>query len=135
MEIVWDYAYNSFKTTLNMKKIASIFWALLFALFAFYQANDPDSMVWILIYGAAALFSILVLLDKIGRPVLWVALVSLLAGAIMLWPDSFEGISLKEDGSYTPAIELARESLGLLIAAISMAWHLFISKAGQAASA
>jgi hypothetical protein len=77
----------------------------------------------------------LVLLDKIGRPVLWVALVSLLAGAVMLWPDSFEGISLKEDGSYTPAIELARESLGLLIAAISMAWHLFVSKAGQAASA
>ena len=114
-----------------MKKISAIVWVVLFVLFAYYQSNDPDPMVWILIYGAAALISILVYIDKIRRPVLWVAMVALLAGAIMLWPSSFEGLTLREDGSYTPAIEEARESLGLLIAAISMAWHLFVSKAGK----
>lgn len=113
-----------------MKKISSIFWALVFIVFAVFQINDPDAMIWILIYGAAALMSILVLLNKSSRLVLWVSLIALLAGAFMLWPDSFEGLRLKE-GMYTPVIEEARESLGLLIAAISMAWHLFVSKAGQ----
>ena len=117
-----------------MKKISSIIWALLFAVFALYQSNDPDPMIWILIYGVTALISVLVLIDRIGRPVLWILMIAMLAGCVMLWPSSFEGLLLKEDGSYTPAIEEARESLGLLIGAISMAWHLFISKAGQKAT-
>ena len=114
-----------------MRKISAIIWALVFTVFAVYQTNDPDSMLWILIYGAAALLSILVYINKIRRPVLWFAMAAMLAGAVMLWPDSYEGLTLREDGSYTPAIEEARESLGLLLAAISMAWHLFISKAGK----
>jgi len=116
-----------------MRKISSIFWTLLFVIFAIYQTNDPDAMIWILIYGSAALLSLLVFLNKISRPVLWIALAAFVAGSFMLWPDSFEGLQLKE-GMYTPAIEEARESLGLLICAISMAWHLFVSKAGVAAS-
>jgi hypothetical protein len=115
-----------------MKKISAIIWVLLFVVFAYYQTNAPDPMMWILIYGAAALLSILVFLDKIRRPVLWIAMIAMLAGAIMLWPfGNFEGLFLREDGSYTPAIEEARESLGLLIGAIGMAWHLFVSQAGQ----
>jgi hypothetical protein len=115
-----------------MKKVSSIFWTLLFVIFAVYQTNDPDALIWILIYGAAALLALLVFLNKISRPVLWVALVAFVAGSVILWPESFEGLQLKE-GMYSPAIELARESLGLLIAAISMAWHLFVSKAGVTA--
>ena len=115
----------------RMKKISAVIWILLFAVFAFYQSNDPDAMIWMLIYGAAALLSVLVFLDKITRPVLFIAMFAFLAGAWMLWPDSYEGIKLKE-GMYSPDIELARESLGLLIGAVSMAWHLFISKAGSA---
>ena len=117
---------------LIMKKVSSILWTLLFVVFAVFQANDPDAIIWILIYGAAALLALLVFLNKISRPVLWVALVAFVAGSAMLWPDSFEGLQLKE-GMYSPAIELARESLGLLIAAVSMAWHLFVSKAGTPA--
>jgi len=115
-----------------MKKIGAIFWILLFTVFAFYQTNDPDPVVWILIYAAAALLSILVLLGKISKPVLWVALIAFLAGAVMLWPNSYEGLTL--ENGYTPAIEEARESLGLLIGALSMGWHLLVSQAGQTAS-
>ena len=115
-----------------MKKISAVVWTILFVLFAYYQRNDPDPMVWILIYGASALIAVLVYMNKIRRPVLWVAFIALIAGALMLWPSSYEGLFLREDGSYTPAIEEARESLGLLIASISMAWHLFVSKAGKA---
>lgn len=113
-----------------MKKISAIIWMLLFIVFAFYQSNDPDPVLWILIYGAAALLSLLVLINKVSRPVLYIAMFLFLIGAWILWPDSYEGLSLKEDGSYTPSIEEARESLGLFIGAISMAWHIFISKAG-----
>ena len=116
-----------------MKKISAVVWILLFALFAFYQSNDPDAMTWMLIYAAAALLSVLVLLNKITRPVLYVALFAFLIGAFLLWPDSYEGLEL-EEGMYTKNIELARESLGLLICAVSMAWHLFVSKAGTTAS-
>ncbi len=118
------------KTTKHMKKVSAIIWALVFILFAFYQSNDPDAMIWMLIYGAAALLSVLVFLNKITRPVLYIAMFAFLIGAWLLWPDHFEGLFLREDGSYTPAIEEARESLGLLIGAISMAWHIFIAKAG-----
>lgn len=116
-----------------MKKISTVVWILLFAVFAFYQSNDPDAMIWMLIYGAAALLSVLVLLNKITRPVLYVAMFAFLIGAWLLWPDSYEGLQLKE-GMYTQDIELARESLGLVICAVSMAWHLFISKAGTVTS-
>lgn len=124
---------NMHETSLSMKKISTVVWILLFAVFAFYQSNDPDAMIWMLIYGAAALLSVLVLLNKITRPVLYVAMFAFLIGAWLLWPDSYEGLQLKE-GMYTQDIELARESLGLVIGAISMAWHLFISKAGTVAS-
>jgi hypothetical protein len=103
---------------------------LLFIVFAIYQTNDPDPVLWMLIYGAAALLSLLVLINKITRAVLYIAMFVFLIGAWTLWPDSFEGLFLKEDGSFTPAIEEARESLGLFTGAISMAWHIFISKAG-----
>jgi hypothetical protein len=115
-----------------MKKISAIFWTLLFVVFAIFQINDPDAMVWMLIYGAAALLSLLVFLGKDSRPVLWIALIAFLAGAFQLWPDTFEGILLKEDGSFTPAIEEARESLGLLIGGVSMGWHLFVMRAKKA---
>jgi len=118
---------------IHMKKIGAIFWTLLFTLFAVFQFNDPDAMIWILIYGAAALLSILVYLEKVRRPVLWIALIAFLAGAGMHWPDTFEGILLKEDGSYTPAIEEARESLGLLIGGLAMGWHLLANKVKQTA--
>lgn len=121
------------ETSLTMKKISSVVWILLFAVFAFYQSNDPDAMIWMLIYAATALLSVLVLLNKITRPVLFIAMFAFLIGAFLLWPDSYEGLQL-EEGMYTKNIELARESLGLLICAVSMAWHLFVSKAGTAAS-
>lgn len=113
-----------------MKKISSIVWAVLFAVFAFYQSNDPDPLVWILIYGAASLLSILVMINKITRPILYILMFVFLIGAWTLWPESYDGIFLREDGSYTPSIEEARESLGLFIGAVSMAWHIFVSKAG-----
>jgi hypothetical protein len=121
------------ETSLTMKKISAVVWILLFAVFAFYQSNDPDAMIWMLIYGAAALLSVLVFLNKITRPVLFIAMSAFLIGAFLLWPDSYEGLQL-EEGMYTKNIELARESLGLLICAVSMAWHLFISKAGTVVS-
>jgi hypothetical protein len=113
-----------------MKKISAIFWTLLFVVFAIFQINDPDAMVWMLIYGAAALLSLLVFLGKDSRPVLWIALIAFLAGAVMLWPDSYEGLTL--ENGYTPAIEEARESLGLLIGGVSMGWHLFVMRAKKA---
>ncbi len=115
-----------------MKKIGAIFWTLLFTLFAVFQFNDPDAMIWILIYGAAALLSMLVFLEKVRRPVLWIALIAFIAGAVMLWPDHYEGLTL--ENGYTPAIEEARESLGLLIGGLAMGWHLLVIKLKQTAN-
>ncbi len=103
-----------------MKRIDSIIWTLLFALFAWFQVNDPDAAVWILVYGSAAVVSIISYSKKLP---LWIygglAIISLI-GAIWLWPDQYQGLTLEH--GYTPAIEEARESLGLVTCLLGMLW-------------
>ena len=112
-----------------MKKIGAIFWTLLFIVFGRYQTNDSDPMIWILIYVVAAVLSVLVFLDKENRLILWTALIAFSVGAVILWPNHYEGLTL--ENGYTPAIEEARESLGLLICGLGMGWHLFVTRAKQ----
>ncbi len=112
-----------------MKKIGAIFWTLLFIVFGRYQTNDTDPMIWITIYGVATLLSVLVFLDKEDRSVLRTFLIAFLVGAVILWPDHYEGLTLAN--GYTLAIEEARESLGLLIGGLGMGWHLFVTRPRQ----
>jgi hypothetical protein len=103
-----------------MLKPIAIAFALLFALFAGFQYNDPDPELWVPIYGLAAVASIMAFLRK-GRPwFYWALAVMFVIAAVYQWPPHFEGFLLDEMGMKTVNIELARESGGLAICALAM---------------
>ena len=101
---------------------------VLFLLFAAFQYNDPDSLIWIAIYGSAALLSILVFFVKINKIWLLAFAAAYLAGAVHLWPPTFEGIT--QSMSYSSNIEVARESLGLGICFLVVVYYYFATRVG-----
>lgn len=103
----------------------SLVLAILFGLFAFFQLNDLDPELWVPIYLSAAGICLLAFLRRLYLPLIGAALVGYIVGAILYWPDKWEGVSL--DGGYTVNIEEARESLGLGICAIAMIYLLVLA--------
>ncbi len=110
-----------------IKRISTLILSVLFALFAFFQWNDPDSLPWILLYlSVSGLF----LLAFLGRRLTWAAwglalvlLVGMLVYAQGAWEflTNKDGIGLSEgmqnDYLY---IEQAREFGGLAIALLAV---------------
>jgi len=106
---------------MNLKKILSLLLTLLFLLFAYYQINDPDPYYWIPIYLVASVACGLVYLDKApSSTIYYVLAVVFLIGAYFQWPPQFEGVLFGEMKMRSMNIELARESLGLVICAVSL---------------
>lgn len=103
-----------------MKQFDGLIWAALFIIFGALQYNDPDAITWILIYAAAAVIGILTYYQKLSKVILWLMFGVFLIAAGLLWPDEYQGLTL--DMGYSPAIEEARESLGLGICALGMIW-------------
>jgi hypothetical protein len=101
-------------------KIFKIFFGLLFVLFSYYQYNDPDSGVWIIIYSSAALACYMSLRDLWPSWVFYILAAAFVVGAVLQWPPHFEGIFFGEAQMRSINIEEARESLGLGICAIVM---------------
>lgn len=106
-------------------KIVALVFVLLFTLFAAFQYNDPDTWLWVAIYGIAALLSFLFYRGVRSVALFATAMVAYLAGAIYLWPPVYKGLTLSMD--YALEIEEARESLGLGICALAMMFYLVFS--------
>lgn len=109
-----------------MKKTDRLVWVLLFIVFGLVQYNDPDGWLWMIIYGSAALISFLSYRSALPRILYMVMIGVYLLGAIYLWPQTYQGLSLKD--GFAPSIEEARESLGLVICAAGMFWLLIRTK-------
>ena len=104
-------------------KVLNFLFALLFLVFAFVQVNDPDPLLWILIYGNMAVLSVLAMFNmqfkywQLITAVIYIAYAAVLAGGAWQWwqsPDRsllFDEIA-KMQNIY---IEETREFLGLLI--------------------
>lgn len=104
-------------------KIASIFFALLFLAFAVVQYNDPDPLLWILIYSYVALIAALYLFKVYPVRLLLVSIIGLLIFGCFYIPGIIEWLTVGRPGELTqemkatkPYIEESREFLGLLIA-------------------
>lgn len=116
-------------------RIVNFVLALMFLLFAFFQINDPDPVIWILIYGVMAVTCILAAFrfySRMGLIVLAVvyavyALTSI--GSFLKWlgsdnkGDLFDDIA-KMQNLY---IEETREFLGLLICITVLGVYIFQS--------
>ncbi len=105
-------------------------WFFLFALFAYWQFNDPDPEVWVSIYGVAMIFCLLgarSIFPKI--PLTLVVLVCVL-GAIYFFPGGVgEWISQewaqKDLTMKTQQMEENRETFGLLTIALVLSPALY----------
>lgn len=100
-------------------------WCLLFILFAVVQYNDPDPLLWMGIYGGAAILSGMAAMGRFPMPLLMAGAVLCFIGFIYYYPDSVsewiqqewqqQDLTMK-----TQNMEEARESFGFLTVAIVM---------------
>ena len=98
-------------------KIIAVIFSLLFIISAGLQFNDPDPLLWIIIYGIATMFSGLFVMGKLPSKVLLFIVGLAFTGFIVSFPETLEGF---EVGKGDPKnIEEGREAFGLLIIAIS----------------
>ncbi|SHI43234.1 Transmembrane family 220, helix [Arenibacter nanhaiticus] len=110
------------------KFFAAIF-TVLFIWAASVQYNDPDAALWYVLYGIAALASVLFLFQKLPKLVGLLLAVSYGIGGILFWPEQYQGVAIS--GGNIDNIEHARESLGLFVNAIVILfynWQISIQK-------
>jgi hypothetical protein len=116
-------------------KVVAVSWIALLVVFALLQLNDPDPWRWVLVYLAAALLWTAMLFDR-KQPRLEFALLLIMAfwmgglwpGVLDLLEEGKPGDLFAEMATDRPYIEVAREFLGLAIAAISVSWLVGISR-------
>ena len=113
------------ETIYLIHRIVALILGLVFILFAVFQFNDPDPMLWVPIYMVAATICVFTFFQKSTRILPLVAMVGYIIGAIWFWPAAWEGVAL-QDGMKTLNIENGRESLGMLICAVSMIYMSLI---------
>ncbi len=111
-------------------KYISLFFSLIFLLFAAWQYNDPDPILWIPIYGIAAYCSFMGYKGRINKELLIVLTLISVAAAINSWLQmtAWEGLITDTISMKTHNQELARESLGLAICAFSFLLPLVLVK-------
>jgi hypothetical protein len=109
-----------------MRTLLYILLALVFALFAYWNLNDPDAAIWVAAYGGVALLFGLAAAGRGDRRIT-VALGALLFGWMLtMLPGMFHWVrdgfpSITEEMKATaPHIEVVREFLGLLIAVVCL---------------
>lgn len=109
------------------------YWVLsvVFALFALVQYNDPDPIQWILLYAGVAVHFGMAASGKMYRPAVWLWLAAAAIWAATLLPDFINWIRMGEPSivdtmkAEQPWIELTREFLGLVLAALGCGFLLW----------
>ncbi|WP_116126957.1 transmembrane 220 family protein [Lewinella sp. IMCC34183] len=105
--------------------------ALLFILFAYWQLNDPDWPIWVLMYGSVAIIAAWWALDRPPRWLIYAALVASVLWMGSLVPDLITWINegmptiAGQMTAASPHIELTREFFGLLICSLTLASYAF----------
>jgi MFS superfamily sulfate permease-like transporter len=105
-------------------------WIFIFALFAYWQFNDPDPEVWVSIYGAAMIFCLFGFRGIFPKIPLTLVVVLCGMGAIYFYPGGIgdwisQEVEQKNLHMKTPQMELARETFGLLIVALVLSPALY----------
>lgn len=113
-------------------KVFNLVLAVLFIVFAFVQINDPDPVLWILIYGVMAVACVLAAFNYYYTKVLLVVLVAYISYSLVFfsgvieWMRSDDKALLFDDIAKMqyPYIEESREFLGLFICIAVLIMHL-----------
>ncbi|MBV6646396.1 MAG: transmembrane 220 family protein [Cyclobacteriaceae bacterium] len=104
------------------RKITSAILALVFATFAYLQFNDPDPLLWVLLYGIVSLVSLLQVFDISNRRLNGILLLLFVLYSLNYLPGFYEWMTqpnktelFGEMVDEKPYIEEAREFIGLLM--------------------
>lgn len=98
--------------------------ALVFALFAALQYNDPDPVQWMLVYGSVSALCVGAAFGRFSKPAVIVVSVTVLVWMLTLLPGFLAWIDMGMPSitgtmqAHEPYIEVVREFLGLAIALI-----------------
>ncbi|WP_207432280.1 transmembrane 220 family protein [Sabulibacter ruber] len=109
---------------MRIRFLLLLVFVLMFVAFAIVQWNDPDPAIWIPIYLVAAVLCYMAYKRRLAQWIYGAAFLAYAIGAVVMWPTVYQGITFSMDRS--PAIEEARESLGLSICALAMAYCLIL---------
>ncbi len=110
---------------------------VVFALFAYWQFNDPDPYLWVPIYLGVSIVGIMFLMQKYIPLIPLIGAIVCLIGLLMLSP---EFISWIKEGMPTitgqmkaesPHVEFVREFLGYLLAGFGYLFYYRRSKAAK----
>ncbi|MGB3589389.1 MAG: transmembrane 220 family protein [Tunicatimonas sp.] len=102
-------------------KVINIVLTLLFALFSYFQLNDPDAFSWVFLYGFVAVMTGMAIFNRYNLAFLipGIAIFTLyffyLTPGILDWiisDDNLVGVEMTDDKPY---IEKTREAFGLLM--------------------
>jgi hypothetical protein len=111
--------------------------AVMLGLFTVVQYNDPDPILWMLMYGYVAVICALAALGRWNKQAILAGLVGSIAWAFLLLPEFVNWIKMgcpniaKQMKAETPYVEFTREFLGLVICVVVLSWQLWLSKRKQ----
>jgi hypothetical protein len=104
-------------------KYTALFFTFIFLLFAAWQYNDPDPILWIPMYLIAAYANFRTYQGKANLEMLWVLIILSFVGGLNSWQamTAWEGFFSEGAGISMKTMnqELAREACGLWIATVS----------------
>ena len=110
-------------------KITNLILAAIFLLFAYFQVNDPDPYLWMILYffmSAVCLFSAY---GRLNKYMIWAGIVGCSIWFILLLPEFINWINMGMPNiagqmkAEEPHIEFTREFLGLGICLAVLFWQ------------
>lgn len=107
-------------------KVTNIILGVLFIIFAILQLNDPDPILWVLLYGLVALISLMAAFGKFSKVLISGGILACVIWMLALVPEVVDWIQkgmpniAGEMKAKSPHIEFTREFLGLLIAGLAL---------------
>ena len=113
----------------KLQKFLGAIFTIVFALFAYWQFNDPDPILWVPIYAVATYASIQAFRNKTNSELLIVLFVLSATAGLQIWSEMTAWEGFLTDGLSMKTInqELAREAVGLWIATSSFAIYYVLN--------
>lgn len=114
---------------LKLQTYLGAIFAIVFALFSYWQLNDPDPILWVPVYAVSTYVSIQAFRNKTNSELLIILFVLSASAGLQIWSEMTAWEGFLTDGLSMKTInqELAREAVGVWIASFSFVMYYFLN--------